>query len=371
MKRLALFATGLGLSLLPLNGARAAEGESSFTPTSFVMPIYSIMLARGLTTNVPLYTCTPGSSSLVAPTGDAGAATSDCLVDMADEAALEALFSHPAAIPPGTYDSIVVMTCASNSAFVAKVQGSVELEGTTYYTTSGAPVLSTQPGDLGYASINYSGCGNTVPLPQPVTINAGDSITVSAFFTLKNLSWVLGNFSPGLGGCAEAPGGGFNVCSGLPVLVAYIGTTAPTLDSFYITEDPSDLQAAQAAGQVMILSSGGEPFSGFLRRVYSHDSLANPSVSYDVPLREITRNVGLVDAGIALDAAAPDAALTDGGAASDAGVPVTYDIYSIGDPFQDLTKYRVRFPRFQLGDHDGTLFTANGASQIPYRAVRR
>ena len=370
MNRLALLATGLGLSVLPLSNARAAEGENSFTPTSFVMPIYSIMLANGLTTNIPLYTCTPGSSSLVAPGADAGTdagagASTDCLVDMADATALESLFSHPAAIPPGTYDSIVVMTCQSNSAFVAKVKGSVELEGTTYYTTSGAPVLSSDEADLGYASINYSGCGNTVRLPHPVTIAAGDAITVSAFFTLQNLSWVLGNYSPGLGGCAEAPAHAFNVCSGLPVLVAYIGTVAPTLESYYITEDPNDLQAAQAAGQVMILSSGGEPFSGFLRRVYSHDSNPNPNVSYDVPLREITRNDSEADAGAPLDAAAPDASTGDAGAAT------SYDIYSIGDPFQDLTKYRVRFPRFQLGDHDGTLFTANGASQIPYRAVRR
>ena len=362
MKRFSLLATGLALSVLAVDSARAAEGESSFTPTSFVMPIYSIMLARGLTTNVPLYTCTPSSNA----SGDAGSANEDCLVDMADSTVLANLFSQPAAIPPGTYDSIVVMTCQSNSAFVARVKGSVELEGTTYYTTSGTPVLSTEESDLGYASINYGGCGNTVTLPQPVTVGAGDSLTVSAFFTLQNLSWVLGNFSTGLGGCAEAPAGSFNVCSGLPVLVAYIGTAAPTLESYYITEDPNDLQAAEAAGQVMILSSGGEPFSGFLRRVYSHDSQLNPSVSYDVPLREITRNASdPADAGVAFDAAAPDAGATD------AGAPITYDVYAIGDPFQDLTKYRVRFPRFQLGDHAGTLFTANGASQIPYRAVRR
>lgn len=365
MKRLALVVMSVGLSTLPPDTARAAEGESSFTPSSFVMPIYSLRLARGLDVNVPLYTCAPGSS-LLAPAADAGVAggPGDCLVDMADGAALEALFSQPAAIPPGTYDRIAITTCASNSAFVAKLRGSVNLEGTEYYTTSGADVLSTDPADLGYASINYSGCGNEVMLPRPVTIAAGDSITVSAFFTLQNLSWVLENFSTGLGGCADAPAGEPNVCSGLPVLVAYIGTVAPTLESYYITEDPADLEAAKAAGQVMILSSDGAPFSGFLRRVYSHDSQPNPSVSYDVPLRAITENVSdLADAGA--DPAALDASSLD------AGVLASYDIYSIGDPFQDVTKYRVRFPRFQLRDHEGTLFTANGASQIPYRAVRR
>lgn len=366
MKRLAPFVASLGL-LSSAQAARAAEGESSFTPQSFVMPIYSIRLALGFNVNVPLYTCTPGSGGAAAPIADAGDAGTfgDCMIDMADAQVLETLFSQPAAIPPGTYDRIVIGTCESNSAFVAKVKGSVDLEGTTYYTTSGTPVLSDNPADLGYASINYSGCGNEVMLPQPVTINAGDAITVSAFFTLQNLSWVLGNFSPGLGGCAEAPASSFNVCSGLPVLVAYIGATAPTLESYFITEDVDDLAGAKAAGQVMILSSDGEPFSGFLRRVYSHDSL-NTLVSYDVPLREISKNSSEPgDAGVSLDASVPDAAV------SDAGVSASYDIYSIGDPAQDASKYRVRFPRFELGDHTGTMFTTNGTSQFPYRAVRR
>ncbi|HVZ32673.1 MAG TPA: hypothetical protein VG963_09625, partial [Polyangiaceae bacterium] len=348
-------------------------------------PIYSIMLARGLTTNVPLYSCTPGASPATTD-GDAGtpeagvdadAGTArDCLVDMADPTALANLFRRPANIPPDTYDSIVVMPCTSSGGFTAKLKGSVDLEGTTYYTTSGSPVISTNPADLGYTSIHYAGCGNTINLPAPLVVHERDSITVSAFFTLTNLSWVLGNFSPGLGGCADAPAHGSSVCSGLPVLVAYIGAAAPTLDSFYISEDPDDLLATKAGGQVMLLSSGGEPFSGFLRRVYSHDSVS-PSVSYDVPIRAITRNAET--AGSAADAGAnatlpdgglPDGGLLDGGAA-DAGTLPSYDIRAIGDPAQDVTKYRVRFPRFVLGDHDGTLFTANGASQIDYRAVKR
>ncbi|HTV25032.1 MAG TPA: hypothetical protein VMG12_40340 [Polyangiaceae bacterium] len=375
MKQRSLPLIALGAALWPLAPAYAAEGEASFTPTRFVMPIYSIMLARELTTNVPLYRCPasigaappPAPGAPAPPPAPADAGAEDCMVDMADEAALASLFSAPAAIPPGTYDSIVVGTCEGSSAFVAKLEGSVVREGTTWYTTSGPDVVSTDPADLGSVSINYSGCGNTVKLEPPLTIEPGDSITVNAFFTLQNLAWVLGNLSPGLGGCAEAPAGSFSVCSGLPVLVGYIGAVAPTLEAFYITEDPSDLTASKAGGQVLLLSSNGEPFSGFLRRVYSHDSLS-PSVSYDVPLREITKNSSTdADAGgSAADAAAPDAAATD------AGAPVpTYDIFAIGDPAQDVTKYRVRYPRFELRDHTGSFYTANGASQVSYRAVRR
>ncbi len=358
---------GLGLGFccavlaLPPQAARAADGESSFTPDSFIMPIYSVMLANGLTTNVPVYSCSSAGLDAPPPSGDAGAApgeadagaAQDCLVDMADEAALANLFSAPADIPPGTYDRIVVGTCRSNSSFDAKVRGSVVLNDVTHYTTSTIPVISTNPADLDYATINYGGCGNTVMLPSPLTVAEGDTITVNAFFTLEGLSWVLGNSSPGLGGCAVAPAGGFNVCSGLPVLVGYIGTAAPTLSAFLITEDPTDLLGAKAAGQVVLLSQGGEPFSGFLRRVYSQES-APTLISYDVPLREITRNPADADAG-----------------AGDAGVPVSYDVWAIGDPFQDVSKYRVRFPRFLLDDHVGTLSRANGIEEIDYRAIKR
>jgi hypothetical protein len=380
MKHRWLSALGLGLVVLSPAVAQGAVGENSFTPSSFVMPIYSILLTHGLTVNVPLYTCTPGTpapSSDAGVGGDAGpgaadaGATRDCLVDMADANALHNLFAAPADIPAGTYDSIVVGSCLPTppgiqGSFDAQVKGSVDLEGTTYYTSAGTPVISTHPEDLGYASIHYAGCGGTVDLATPLEVHAGDSVTVSAFFTLTNLSWVLDNLSPGLGGCAVAPAHAQSVCSGLPVLVGYIGSAAPSLDAFYITEDPNDLLATKAGGQVMLLTAGGEPFSGFLRRVYSHDS-ETPSVSYDVPLREIRKNpLALVDAGPeSVGDAGPDAA------AGDAGTAASYDIRSYGDHPELPDSYRVRFPQFVLRDHDGSFFTADGAARVSYRAVKR
>jgi hypothetical protein len=70
--------------------------------------------------------------------------------------------------------------------------------------------------------------------------------------------------------------------------------------------------------------------------------------------------------GVCAGTEAGDAAAPDAGSA----VP-SYDIFAIGDPKEDVTKYRVRFPRFELRDHTGTFYTANGASQVSYRAVKR
>jgi hypothetical protein len=36
-----------------------------------------------------------------------------------------------------------------------------------------------------------------------------------------------------------------------------------------------------------------------------------------------------------------------------------------------VTRYRVRFPRFELQSHTGTFFTANGGSQVDYQAIKR
>ena len=173
MKHLSAWTLSAGLTLSASLPVHAAEGESSFTPTSFVMPIYSHHAARGLTVNVPLYTCEADAARRLPRSGDAGRCRAESRARRGTTTAWSTwrtkprstlLFSEPADIPPGTYDSIVVGTCENNSAFEARVKGSVVLEEQTYYTTRPRAFLSTEPADQGYSSITYAGCGMTVQL---------------------------------------------------------------------------------------------------------------------------------------------------------------------------------------------------------------
>ncbi|HSY20784.1 MAG TPA: hypothetical protein VK841_01640, partial [Polyangiaceae bacterium] len=370
----------------------SAQGGQSFTPTSYLLPIESIVLTSidpdagsASSGGGPLYQCpalaSPGSAD--AATGDAGnladatlpsgsgdaslgdasdasQAGDPCWVDMADNAALSALFAAPANVPPGTYNAIVVNSCSVEGSYQALLKGSVSYGGTTYYTTPSPTVLTTSQTEEDYVAVAFQGCSTAVMLAQPLTVQAGDTLTISAFFTLDGIAWLIPDAPPGLGGCAAGPSSAPNVCSGLPELVASVGTVTPNLSTFLVTEDPSDLDASKAGGAVLLLTDDGVPFSGFLRRVYSPTALV-PSVTYDVPLRSVVPNQG--DAGLV---AAPDGG--DGGGLGLPPPPV-YTVTSYGDPATDPTQFRVRFPEFLMTTHSGIFETANGASMVNYRAV--
>jgi len=335
----ALAPAALAFALVASRTARAeprAQRGQTFTPESFLVPVRSVVLAtidpqRGSAWSggAPLYTC----------------AADDCYVDMADDAALGALFATPAEVPEGSYNAIVMNNCVTEGAFFAKVKGTVAYEGVTYYTAPGERPLSTSTSDHGYASIRYQGCSGPLMLPRPVQVKTGDALAIDAFFTLEGLSWLMAESAPGMGGCA-AGATSPTLCSGLPTLVGYVGDVAPRLETYLVTEDPLDLAGAKAGGSIILLANDDGAFAGFLRRVYSPTSLA-PSAPFDVPLRSVTPS-----------------SPSDGGAAS-------YTLTSYGEPADDPTRYAARWPAFVRGDHTGVMHLASGQRSLPYRAVRR
>jgi hypothetical protein len=361
------FAAAIACSLALTSTALANNGESSFTPSSLYVPVRDIMLMSS-TSNLAsqLYRCptepdpripltggtggssagTGGAHSTVAYDGDAGmeVLNDDCLVDMADNAALEALFTDQIDIKPGTYDQIVVGQCrAGDHGYSSYVRGSIELSGQTWFTTSGdGTILTLSQLDNRYVQLDYAGCGSTIPLPAPVTLKSGDVVNISAFFSLKNIAWAtLTNNGPP-GGCAFDPHG-HNVCTGYPIPIAYIGGESPKLDTYYITEDTGDEHAAKAGGQMLLLRAGasGPAFGGFSRRLLSATSVT-PSVNYDTPLKTVMLN--------------PDGA--------------TYMIENYGGGSNGVAvPYYVHFPAFQLQTHAGTMTRSDGVTMVDYRAV--
>jgi hypothetical protein len=165
---------------------------------------------------------------------DAGtplSAADECLVDMADNQALAALFAHPVDARPGTYDHITIYLCVdpSRQGYSSYVKGSMHLSGDTYYTSAGSRVLTTRVEQQGYVRLDYAGCASGVPLPAPLTVVENEDITVNAFFSLKNIAWgMLG--SNGIGGCTGAPDQTHTVCAAYPIPVTYVGTTSTRLE---------------------------------------------------------------------------------------------------------------------------------------------
>ncbi len=102
-------------------------GDTSFTPTSVVIPVTEITLKNTDGNNSLLYTC---SGSMA-----------DCCVDISDASALAALSAN-ASINAGTYDRIAVGTCRDEGNYDATITGTFIRSSTNYYTTTPAnPVL--------------------------------------------------------------------------------------------------------------------------------------------------------------------------------------------------------------------------------------
>jgi hypothetical protein len=323
--------------------AWAATGENSFTPISYMMPVLSIDLS-GPSTHATLYQCPD------AVTNSDGGFVDNCMVDMADDTALAALFNSVVDVDPGHYTSLTVSQC-QNGGFQVKVKGVVTLSGATYYTAANATGLSTSASDLDYVTINVGSCGGVPTLAGAFDLAAGDSLDINAFFTLDKVSWVLDNLSPGLGGCFGISGQK-GVCTGLPQLITYSGDVVPTLDTYYITEDLADNAAAKAGGQVLIFrDTMGKAFGGITRRLYSETSV-EPSGNYDTPIQTFADN-GIGDGGVE-----------------------TYSIqtYGGGGPGGvGSVPYYLWFPSFELMTHTGTFMTTrvNPPASVPYLAVKQ
>lgn len=358
MRRMILLALAAIASTSPV---LASDGESSFTPTSLYVPVRFVRLSSS-SSNVSsqLYRCpsepdprippeaaSGGAPSTIAYDADAGTDPEtlggDCLVDMADNSALAALFTGRIDIEPGTYDQIVVDTCARGAhGYSSFVKGQVNLSGHTWYTTSGADtLLTTAREDNRHVAVDYAGCGLVIKLPNPVTLEAGQLMNIGAFFSLRNIAWATLTSNGPPGGCAFDTHG-HNVCTGYPIPVAYLGSDSPTIDTYYITEDQSDLTAMQASGQILLLrTSTGRAFGGFSRRLYSAHSVT-PSVNYDTPIKTLMLN--------------PDG--------------MTYLLENWGGGSNGVSvEYYVHFPAFELQTHNGTMTRSDGVTTVPYRAV--
>ena len=368
---MARFLALLVACLVSTSPVLASDGEASFTPSSLYVPVSYLRLANSQEPSLScqLYRCPSepdpslppagsggggsaagsGGASTVATDSDAGAdpevLDGDCLVDMADNAALAALFTGTIDINPGTYDSIALDTCrAGASGYSNWVKGSIELSGHTWYTTTANDAILTRShADNSHVRIDFLGCGLVIKLPHAVTLAANDDIEISAFFSLRNISWAMLTSNAQPGGCTVDTQG-HAVCSAYPTPIAYLSSDSPTAETYFITEDQSDLDAVKASGQLLILrDTTGLAFGGFSRRLYSAHSVA-PSVSYDTAIKTLMRN--------------PDG--------------VTYLIENWGGGSNGVAvPYYVHFPAFELQTHNGTMTAADQVTMIPYRAVKQ
>lgn len=345
----------VALGALP-GDARAAAGEASFSPVSVRVPIRRIQLeGSGAMGSGGMDSGAMGSGAMGGPQvvyECAGASEDDCLVDLADEAALAALFQQPAAITPGVYNQITILTCYQEGRYHVRFKGQVEIGGVMRYTRSGPVPLSQDEADYGYVSAEHQGCGYSFPLGMPLLLQAGDDVQLSAFFTLRDIAWGMVGHGMGSGGCfddgTEAQGhrdATAGACIAYPNLVPYAGALAPTLEAYHVGQAGAPL--SQANGQLLLIAGGdGRLLGGFTRRLYSEAS-ASPMLNWDTPLRRIEDNGD--------------------------GSFLIESIGGYGPGGMGMIDYYIQFSAFQRRSHDGELRSGNdpvGAPARRYHAER-
>ena len=326
----------------------------SFTPTSFRLPIMKITIAKSDGSEEQnLYKC-------------ANSTEAECLVDLADQAALDAVSAAAgaASIRAGEYDRISLYTCVEGAGgttrTVAYVTGSATFQGQTWRTDSTAATGIDKSG-TGSASEtqvgNWSCDTKNVLLRPAATVTANTEIKLSVVVDNTYSAQFGSIISAEKGGCKTEGSSGDGLCVTYSTVLPYVGTDAATMKRFLVTHHEADTVTAatfdDSKANALVLVGTDAMGKGFMaqgRELYTETS-AQPSnntgaaldLTYGGPTYITSTNFSTFvvngDGSIAFEQGGSE----DGNAAV--------------------------FTGFKLEAHEGLVKTKDGANTWSYRAI--
>ncbi len=254
------FRAGFALlaALTPATLVYGATGEVSFTPTGFKVSIMRIAIAAQSDGGQPtseqvLYTCK-------------GTTEAECLVDVTNQAELDAITAQAAgvAVQVGSYDVISLNMCAPGSGGTTRVPGFVRgaffvpSEGKTYATDPDAANVTglKEVPDLADAGAEFTAIGNwscntkTVLLRTPIVVASGAIAPLTVVVDAKVIAFSTSHVSPGMGGCrGNANGQGRGLCVSYPSIFPLVSDDDAELDRFLIAHHRTDPDATTRASR--------------------------------------------------------------------------------------------------------------------------
>ncbi len=343
-----------GLSLNLRRQRTLVTDTLSFTPTSFKLPIMKITIAKSDGTEEQnIYKC-------------AAATEAECLVDLADQAALDALATAAgkAAVREGAYERISLYTCADGAsgttATVAYVTGTAEFQGQTWRSdaTAESGVDSSGTGAPAETQVGNWSCATKNVLLKPAATVVKDAEIQLSVVVDNTFAAQFGTaISSGKGGCKTVGDSGDGICVTYPALLPFVGAEAATMKRFVVTHHEADAVAdavfddAKANALVLVgTDAAGKGFMSMGREYYSETS-AQPTNNTGAPLdatyggptyitsTDFETFVANADGSIAFEQ----------GGSEDANAAV--------------------FTAFKLEAHEGTVTTKDGDNIWSYRAV--
>lgn len=328
-----LSVSGLALNTLQVN--------SDITIAELKAPITEIMLMGTNNNSSTVYSC-------------AGASIDDCMVNLANSAALTNLLANaPAAsVKAGTYDHVKVGNCKTSSGYYAKIKASgtymSDGSGATYYTQTASGVLTTDVSLWGETKVYFNGCSREYALPAPITVTDGSTVAVKLYFDIEDLAFFGNNASNGELAAAYAGGYSFvypAVPTGPFVSVGYIDvagtvdTGTPTIERYRVNVTDTNNMTLKATLGLYYTSSNAY-FGGYTRSYWDSESNTG-SNQLVTPIKTYTAN-------------------SDG---------VSYLITNYGG---NSNPVGFTFDNFQRADHSGTGSTtwSTPTSTFTYTATR-
>lgn len=290
----------LSIDALPIDIGTALgladEDTRSFTPVSYSIPIKSI------------YTSTQASAAIGTASGSgeslytcASDDESECSLDLLDATALAAKLGSAVAIPVGTYKSIgysfacgtVPTGVNSNGQGIhVAVKGTVAIAGTTYYTSAGAEVLTTDETLYAPAKLAMGGCGGKVyNLDADLVIEEGKTYKASLLLSADSIAWasVSGGAANPAGcvysGTPEAAANG--ICTNLPAIIPVLGEFKSKTETYVVSEAS---YCGNALMTFVLNAESDEALGVFLSRYYADGLPPSPGSCWDAGVDLFQKN---------------------------------------------------------------------------------
>jgi hypothetical protein len=291
----------LALTIDAVGGAAAAlnltTAESrSFSPESYKIPIQTIYASEQ--TSAAIGTASGSGKTLYECKSTVEA---ECAIDLLDPVAMAAAIGKTVEIPVGSYKSIgysfacgtvAAETNSNLTGIHVAVKGTVVIGGVTYYTSSGAEVLTTDIANYGHATLAIGGCGGKVyNLDEDLVVEDGKEYKMSLLLSTNALAWgsLTGGASNPAGCVFQGTGSAITngICTNLPAIIPVTGDLKVLTES-YVVES-----AAYCGGAIMtfaVNSATTEALGVFLSRYYSDTVPAGPGSCWDAGVDLFKKN---------------------------------------------------------------------------------
>jgi hypothetical protein len=346
--------SGPGFSLNQRSVETLVSDTLSFTPTSFKLPIMKITITKSDGSDEQnIYKCANDTEA-------------ECLVDLADQTALNAVATTAgkASIRVGEYERLSLYTCAEGASgttsTIAYVTGSATFQTQNWRTDSTAATGIDKSG-TGTASETQVGnwaCSTKNVLLKPAATIAADTEIKLSIVVDNTFAAQFGTLiSSGKGGCKTEGSSGDGLCVTYPAILPYVGSDAAVMKRFLITHHEADTVAAAAfddtkANALVLVGTdaAGKGFMALGRELYTETS-AQPTnnegaaldLTYGGPTYITSTNFATFVAN------ANGSIAFEQGGTEDANAAV--------------------FTEFKLEAHEGLVKTKNEANTWSYRAI--